>query len=79
MKIFAFRTPQENWILPLSAMGLVLGFLMATAAASGEGRRTRTGTTTLSGPSANAATLDTEAFAQLGEEVKKLREEKTVL
>lgn len=81
MKIFAFRKPQENWILPLSAMGLVLGFLIATAYTSGEGRRSRTGigTTTLRGPSANPATVDSEAFAQLSEEVKKLREDKTAL
>ncbi len=80
MNPFASRFNSQNWVLPVSIMCLVLGFMISLAWVTKDNRSSRF---SLLGPDqrerVNQATVDIEAFQQLSAEVSKLRLEKTEL
>ncbi|HSI72344.1 MAG TPA: DUF881 domain-containing protein [Fimbriimonas sp.] len=80
MNPFATRLQNQSWVLPVSAMCLVLGFMIALAWVTKENRSSRTPFLAAEQKDrVNLATVDIEAFQQLSTEVSKLRQEKTEL
>ena len=77
---FARTSANQPWVLPVTAMSLVLGFMIAAAWVS-EG--TRTGRSSFLGADQRqrvaAGAIDFAEFQALQDEVKKLRKEKTGL
>jgi len=80
MNPFANRINNQSWVVPVSAMCLVLGFMISLAWVTQETRSSRLG---LLGPDQSKriteATTDVEGYEQISAEVAKLREEKTKL
>jgi uncharacterized protein YlxW (UPF0749 family) len=80
MNPFATRLNNQSWVLPVSAMCLLLGFMISLAWVTKENRGSRF---SLLGSDqrdrVNQASVDIEAFQQLSAEVSKLRSEKTEL
>ncbi|MBI1757250.1 MAG: DUF881 domain-containing protein [Fimbriimonas ginsengisoli] len=79
--MFATRISHNSWVVPVTAMCLVLGFMMSLAWVTGKNRETRT--PYLAGDQQErvlAAPAEFEArFAKLQVEVNKLRSDKTKL
>ncbi|MEZ0325037.1 MAG: DUF881 domain-containing protein [Fimbriimonas sp.] len=80
MNPFASRLNNQSWVVPVSVMCLVLGFMISLAWVTNVNRSSRF---SLLGPDqkerVNQASVDIEAFQQLSAEVSKLRQEKTEL
>jgi len=77
---FAGSFGKTNWLMPVSAMSLVLGFMVATAWVTESNRTGRAG---FLGPDqrqrVSANTVDVEDYANLQTEVAKLRKDNTKL
>jgi uncharacterized protein YlxW (UPF0749 family) len=75
---FANRLSNQSWVVPVSLMCLILGFMISVAWVTKETRSTRFA---FLGPDqrdrVSQNSVDIEAFQQLSSEVGKLRQEKT--
>ncbi len=80
MNPFVSRLSNERWIIPVSVMCLVLGFMISLAWVTNETRSSRKYFLNPDqGHRINEATVDLEAFQNLSSEVSKLQKEKTDL
>ena len=77
---FVSQFNKQSWVMPVSAMALVLGFMMALAWVT---PRTRTSRQSFLSPDqkirVNEASVDIDAFQRLSGEVQKLQGDKTRL
>lgn len=80
MNPFVTRISNQSWVVPISSMCLVLGFMVSLAWVTNENRRSRSSYLRADQRTrVSEALVDLEAFEQTTNEVKKLQEEKTRL
>jgi uncharacterized protein YlxW (UPF0749 family) len=78
---FLSRTSSNSWVVPVSILSLVLGFMISLAWVTDQTRRSRIGLLNASqGQRIGTGPIELQsAYEQLSQEVAKLREEKTKL
>ncbi|RYG38904.1 DUF881 domain-containing protein [bacterium] len=80
MNPFATRSRPQSWVYPVSALSLLLGFMISLAWVTQVNRRSRFSMLSSDQSSrVSEAGVDIDKFTELSNEVNKLREEKTRL